>query len=106
MIPDANNAPSMVGVTPPDRVQMTLEDHYNAILDFLRNALENDTMTPDDMMATRAFEEAKQQIFQTALGAQQGGDGEMADQPAMAQAGPEVPYGGGGEAPPPLAGGF
>jgi hypothetical protein len=78
MIPTGDNATGMVGNAPPDRAQLTLEDHLNAVLDYLRSGLSNGTLQPDDMMSLRAFEEAKVQLLQEAMGAQ-GGEG---DQPA------------------------
>lgn len=71
--PNADNASPMVGPEPPDRTQMTLEDHCNAILDYLRDAVQNQSISPQDMMTLRAFEEGKQATLTEALGTEQPG---------------------------------
>jgi len=87
--PDSGNAPTTVGEVPPDRVQMTLEDHLSAVLEALRVGIANGSLTNDDMMALRAFEEGKQAILQEALGQQQQG----ATPTVASLNGEERPYG-------------
>lgn len=88
MGPDAGNAMPVVGAAPPDRVQMTVEDHMNAVLDFLRDGVENNSLTGEDQMQVRAFMEGVTKIFEVAAMNQQQATPSIGE-----MNGPEVPYG-------------
>jgi hypothetical protein len=88
MIPTGGGPPGVVGQVPPDRVQMTPEDHQNALLDYYRSALTTGAMSPEDQMSLRAFMEGLNGVFEMAAGAGQ--------QPTPSPGelnGEEVPYG-------------
>lgn len=84
--PPYTSAPSFAGPTPPDRTQMTLEDHLAAALQILRSR----PLTGDEMMSLRAFHEAEAQTIAELTG--QGSTEQMQQEPGQAVEEPE--YGG------------
>lgn len=87
MMPRSDAAPTFNGPVPPDRLEMPLEDIYSMILSRFQAGL-----SPDDMMATRAFFEAFSAMMQgQAQDAQAGVEG---DPGAEAAPGGGAPAGG------------
>jgi hypothetical protein len=81
MMMDNSGAPSFLGRTPPDRVEMSLDDYLSGALNVMRAG----PLTPDQQMSLRAFYEATAQIIAEQTG-QPGGPG-----PGMQQQAPPMP---------------
>jgi hypothetical protein len=93
MLPDLASASPVIGQAPPDQVQMSLADHYAGALSILRSR----GVSPEEMMETRAFMEAFQQIIMEQTQPQPGMEGGGPTGPAAEMNGDEEPYGGGGQ---------